>query len=186
VHRLAALSLLALASLAVGCGAERPPEQDSFLPANAAFKTLDYPRVGLALGVPEVARVEPARPPGVVRASLADWFVSAFAYPRREQLPRTPAALDAAERRLVREVRRRHRRLRLVRSRPTRVSGAPALELVADQTLSRTRLRTLSLHVYKGSAEYVVEMVAPVAKFARLERRTFRRVVRSVKVTGSA
>ena len=38
------------------------------------------------------------------------------------------------------------------------MNGARAVELVGDQRLSKGRLRTRSLHVYKGKAEYVIEM----------------------------
>ena len=49
---------------------------------------------------------------------------------------------------------------------------------------SRARLRTRSLHVYKGNAEYVIELVAPVGLFGELQPRVFDPVVKSVRVTG--
>jgi hypothetical protein len=182
VRRLAVPPLLALAWLVAGCGAERASGPSSFVPADTAFRALRYRQVGLEVSVPEVTRVERRPRPGVFRASFADWFVSAFAYRREEQLPRGRRALEVARQRLIREVQRRG--FRLISARAARVSRAPAVELLGDQTVARGRLRTRSLHVYRGRGEYVVEMVAPAAKFRRLDRRTFARVADSVKVTG--
>jgi hypothetical protein len=58
------------------------------------------------------------------------------------------------------------------------------VELVGDQTLSRVRVRTRSLHIYKGRGEYVVEMGARVGRYPRLNHRLFSRIVRSLDVTG--
>jgi hypothetical protein len=126
------------------------------------------------------------RPPSVFRAAAGTWSVSAIAYRRREQLPRDRAELEAARRRLVREARRRGRarRFRVIRSRAARVAGAPAVELVGDQTISRSRLRTRSVHVYKGRAEYVLELLAPVKEYPRANKVLFAPALRSLRVTG--
>jgi hypothetical protein len=64
------------------------------------------------------------------------------------------------------------------------VQGAPAVDLVGEQVLSKRRLRTHSVHVYEGRGEYVLELAAPPSKFRPLDRDVFRRVVRSLRVTG--
>lgn len=46
------------------------------------------------------------------------------------------------------------------------------------------KLRLRSLHVYKGRAEYVIELGAPLAEFRRLDRSTFPVIRRSLRVTG--
>jgi hypothetical protein len=147
-------------------------------------KRLRYPAAGLQLAVPERALVERSRRPGVFRATFGRWVVAGFAYRRREQLPRRRSQLEAARRRLVREVRRRDREFRLVRSRRVRVDGAPAVELLGDQTLSRARFRTRSLHVFRGAGEYVIEMLAPVRRFRGTERAVFGPLVRSLELSG--
>jgi hypothetical protein len=121
----------------------------------------------------------------VFRLSIGEAFAAAFAYRRAEPLPSTPDDLRAAERRLVQAVRRRDHGFRLIDAHVTRVAAAPAIELVGDQTLSRTRLRTRSVHVFKGQVEYVLDMAAPVASFRTTNRRSFRRMVRSLRVTGT-
>jgi len=124
------------------------------------------------------------RPPAVFRATLGQPFVSSYAYRRKEQLPRDAKELDDARKRLATAVRRRDAGYRLASARSTEVDGARAVELVGEQTISRRRVRVRSLHVFKGEAEYVVEIVAPSAGFSRFDRRLTPLVKRTLKVTG--
>ena len=176
--------MAALALLVAGCGAERGQGLPLDLEQDVAFKRLRYPKAGLSLSVPEPLTLVRRRPPGVFRASGAGWYVAGFAYRRKEQLPRNGRELAAARRRLVREVRRRDRRFRLARARSLRVAGVRGVELVGEQPIARARLRIRSLHLYRRSAEYVIEMVAPERRFARLNRAAFDRIARSVRVSG--
>jgi hypothetical protein len=154
------------------------------LPADIPFKTQSFKRTGMTVSVPVPTQVTDGRSPEVFRATFTDWFVSGFAYRRREQLPRTGSDLRVARRRLVAEVRRRNRNFRIVSATATRSHGSPAVEVVGDQVLDKRRLRTRSLHVYKGRAEYVLEMAAPVSEFAELNGSLFDRVAGSLRVTG--
>jgi hypothetical protein len=183
VRRRLAPPLVLIACLA-GCGAERESAPSTLLPADAAVRTLRFPAAGMGVKVPTEMTVRQRRRPALFSAVRADWFVSGFAYRRREQLPRNRRELAAARRRLEREVRRRDRSFRLLSARATRVQGAPAVDLVGEQVLSKRRLRTHSVHVYEGRGEYVLELAAPPSKFRPLDRDVFRRVVRSLRVTG--
>jgi hypothetical protein len=58
------------------------------------------------------------------------------------------------------------------------------VELLGDQRISNGRLRTRSLHVYKGRAEYVVELAADAGAFAYLDRNVYRVIRDSLRVTG--
>jgi hypothetical protein len=175
---------LPLLCAAVGCGAERqaPPDPDAAL--RSKLERRDFPDAGLSVALPRRIPIGPAEPPQVFRAGVADWFLSAFAYRRSEELPRSRAELAVARRRLVAEVRERDPRWRLVSARLARVDGAPAVELVGDQTLARVRVRTRSLHVYRGDGEYVLELAAGLRRFPSLDRTTFRPIARSLRVTG--
>ena len=171
--------------LAAGCGNDRAESTNIFdSPADEGTQRLRYPAAGLELAVPKAFVVTDARSPGLFRASLEDAFVSSFAYRREEQLPETDEQLRTARDRLIKAARERDRTFRLIASRLTRAAGAPAIELLGEQTISMGRLRLRSLHVYKGSAEYVVELGAPVADFRRLDRSTFPGIRRSLKLTG--
>jgi hypothetical protein len=125
-----------------------------------------------------------SRAPGVFRGTAGDAFLSGFAYRRAEQLPRNRRELAAARRRLVAATRKRSRSYRSKSARYTRVDGAPAIELLGDQRLSSGRLRTRSLHVYKGRAEYVFELAAQAGDFAYLDRRVYRPIRRSLRLSG--
>ena len=174
----------ALCCLLAACGAERQSTPSPEPQPDEPTSRVRYPRAGIELALPRRASVEERRAPGVFRASLGQTVVSAFAYRRREQLPRTRSELRTAQRRLVREVRRRDRRVRVIRVRATRAAGAPAIEVLGDQTLSRTRLRTRSLHVFKGRREYVFEMLAPPRRFEAARARVFDPLVRSLRLSG--
>ena len=180
-----ALALAAAATLATGCGNDRAGSANIFdAPASEGTQRLSYPDAGLAMVLPKAFVVSRARAPQVFRASLEDAFVSSFAYPRAEQLPRTDDELRTARDRLVDAAEKRDRSFRLSSSKLTRAAGAPAIELVGDQTISMGRLRLRSLHVYKGAVEYVVELGAPVGDFRRLDRSTFPVIRRSLELTG--
>jgi hypothetical protein len=187
VPRLAAcaLALAAAAAPATGCGNDRAGSANIFdSPASEGTQRLRYPDAGLAMVLPKPFVVTPAKAPQVFRASLEDAFVSSFAYRRAEQLPRTDDQLRTARDRLIDAAEKRDRSFRLASSRLTRAAGAPAIELVGEQTISRGRLRLRSLHVYKGGAEYVVELGAPAGDFRRLDRSTFPGIRRSLELTG--
>jgi hypothetical protein len=185
VRRLAACAAVALPLLAAGCGNERV-ESGSLFDARAGkvSQALSYSEAGLRVSVPREFDVKASTAPQLFRASLDASFISSFAYRRKEQIPKTREELAAARRRLVDAAKKRDNTFRLKSSRVTRAAGAPAIELLGDQTIFRGRLRIRSLHVYKGNGEYVIELVAPLPAFARLERSTFPAIRRSLKVTG--
>ena len=185
MRRLLAYAALAALPLAVGCGNERV-ESGSLFDAKAGkvSQALSYPDAGLRMSVPKEFDVKASTAPQLFRASLDAAFISSFAYRRKEQLPKSREEVADARRRLVDAAEKRDKTFRLKSSRVTKVAGAPAVELLGDQTIFKGRLRMRSLHVYKGNGEYVVELVAPVATFARLDRSTFPAIRSSLKLTG--
>lgn len=184
--RLILLAALVAGVLPVaGCSESRPPVATGPLTPSPQSRSHEFPRVGLTLDLPrnmQLTRLP--RLPGVFRAGLAQPFVSAYAYRRAEQLPRTARELRDARRRLVRTTRGRDSGYKLERSRTTEVDGARTVELLGEQTLGRTRLRIRSLHVYRGGAEYVIEVAAPVRLFARFDRAVTPVIERTLDVTG--
>jgi hypothetical protein len=180
------LAVLAAGALpAAGCGDATPPVPTG--PEAPSAKTVPYafPRAGMKLRLPANLQMQrQPRLPAVFRAGLIEPFVSAFAYRRAEQVPRNGRELADARRRLVRVTEGRDPGYRLVRSRTTEVDGARAVELLGEQTLGRTRLRIRSLHVYRGRAEYVIEVGAPRPQFARFDRGVTPVVERTLDVSG--
>jgi len=177
--------LLVGALLAPGCGNER--RERVSLEANPSPKLVErqFPRVGLRLELPENVNVTETAPPGVFYGSFGEAVISTFAYRRREKLPRTDAQLREALDRLKGATRRRDSGYELSESTTTEVNGSRAAELVGDQTIDNKDLRTRSVHVYEGSAEYVFELLAPRGDFARLDRDLFEPVLDSVRLTGA-
>jgi hypothetical protein len=183
--RPAALLLASLAACAlVACGTERPALPAATVSPDAPRKQFRYPAVGLTIELPRAAPSGSSKPPGVFRDSLGQSFIAAYAYRRREQLPRTARELQAARRRLVGQIRKRDGRFRLIRSRATTVAGARAVEVVGDQRIGGGTFRTRSLHVYKGQGEYVLDMLAPVTDFPGMDRTFFSPAVRSLTLSG--
>jgi len=185
MRRLLACAALAAIPLAVGCGTERVESGSLFdVKPGKASQALSYPDAGLKVNVPKEFDVKASTAPQLFRASLDASFISSFAYRRKEQIPKSREELSAARRRLVGAAKARDKTFRLRSARLTKAAGAPAVELLGDQTIFRGRLRLRSLHVYKGNGEYVIELVAPVAAFPRLDRSTFPAIRRSLEVTG--
>jgi hypothetical protein len=179
-----ATACAALACPLAACGADRAAAPRTTVEPGDQTHRISYPRAGMSISVPAYAALERRRYPEVFRVSVGESFIAAFAYRRREQIPRTGGELQAARRRLVAQVHRRSRGFRLIRPRVTRVAGASAVELLGDQTISRAGLRTRSLHVFKGDGEYVIDMLSPVRRFRSTNRAFFTPAARSLRVTG--
>jgi hypothetical protein len=176
--------LLTCAALA-GCGNDRAEVSSAPQAPSDRAKSVNVSRAGLKVQVPsnmDVSRT--VSRPAVFGATLGEPFVSCYAYRRAEQLPRNRHELDAARTRLVRTVKQRDSSYRLRSARSTTVHGDRAIELVGDQTIARRRLTIRSLHVFKGQAEYVLEVAAPRAQFARFDRTVTPLLKRSLDVTG--
>ncbi|MEK6228238.1 MAG: hypothetical protein AABM66_10445 [Actinomycetota bacterium] len=181
----ALIPLLVVAATAfAGCGNQVEPVGSLAPTPSKEMRSLAYPRAGLTLSLPANLGVARVDPPGVFRAGVGEGFVSAFAYRREEQLPRNDRQLEAARRRLVDAAEKRSDSYDSISSRTSAVGGSKAVELVGDQTISRARLRTRSLHVYEGRAEYVIELAVPVEDFDRLDRAVFSAIEASLEVTG--
>jgi hypothetical protein len=176
-------ALIAVLALA-GCGNERGELQQQRPDEDSPRQTVRYRAVGMTVEVPRVLDPVRRQPPAVFRLVLGQPLVSAFAYRRREVIPRRPAEVRAAMRRLTKAVERRDPDFDLGGRRILRVAGAPAVELVGEQTLAGGRLRTRSVHVYKGRAEYVFELLAPPRRFRQVDRGVFQPMLDSAKLTG--
>ena len=180
----AALLTVAAACSLAACGSERQTLPATTVGQDSPHKQFSFPSVGLRIELPKVVSPEARKAPGVFRASLGESFIAAYAYRRREQLPRNARELEAARRRLVSQIRKRDRSFRLVRSRATQAGGARAVEVVGDQRIAGGTFRTRSLHAYRGQGEYVLDMLAPLHDFPVMDRSFFSPAVRSLEVSG--
>jgi len=177
--------LVLLAAAPAGCGNERRPAVG--LSAEPAGKTtaLEYPSVGMQLELPRNFAVQATPRPGVFRATFGSAALSVFAYRRREKLPESEQELQEAMERLETATKERSPSFELSGSRILELGGAPTIGLLGRQTISQSRLRTRSLHVFKGQAEYVIELLAPPREFDRLDKRVFGLIRDSLEITGT-
>ena len=179
------LAVVALIAAALGgCGRERLSAADFEFEAAKDTQPAAFADVGMRFRLPRNIALIDTPAPGVFRGAAGDAFLSGFAYRRAEQLPRNRRELAVARRRLVAATRKRERGYRLRSARSIRVDGARAVELLGDQRISNGRLRTRSLHVYKGRAEYVVELAADADDFAYLDRTVYQPIRTSLRFTG--
>ena len=168
-----------------GCGNERSPAPElSAEPAAEETQALDYPAVGLRLELPRNFTVQETERPGVFRATFGPASVSAYAYRRREEVPGNEKELQNAAERLEKATQERSSSFELSRSHTLEVDGARAIELIGRQTISQSRLRTRSLHIFKGKAEYVIELLAPPDEFERLDESVTELIRSSLEITG--
>ncbi|MEJ7750817.1 MAG: hypothetical protein WKF32_05135 [Thermoleophilaceae bacterium] len=177
--------LLLIVALLAGCGNQPSAERLARAARPSSEKVeQSFPRAGLRLELPDNLSVTRTERPGVFYASFGETVVSAFAYRRREQLPKTGAELSRALERLERATQDRDPAYVLRDSSATKVGTSRAVELVGDQTIQKQKLRTRSVHVYEGEAEYVLELLSPRKDFTRLDRDLFEPVLESLRVTG--
>lgn len=180
---LAASLTVALALAACGRQPIQAPKTSAPI-FSRATQSVAFSSVGITVELPR--RPAPARQsaPGVFQTALGVGFLSCFAYRRREPIPKGSKELVAARRRLLGEVRKGSRPFTVDSSRTLKVAGADAIEIVGSQTISRQRLRTRSVHVFKGHAEYVFELLVSPATYPRANNAVFAPVLRSLKLTG--
>lgn len=175
---------IVLLTVLAGCGTERAEPLQLDFTQDLPKRSVSYKRVGMKLAVPDGAPLQARERPGVFRLFLGEPVVAAFAYRRREQIPKNKRALRDARKRLEKEIRGRDKDFERRGSEITKVAGAPAIEVVGDQTLSGGHLRTRSVHIYKGKAEYVLELLAPVREYRQIDAAVFAPLLKSLEVSG--
>jgi hypothetical protein len=184
VRRLAA-PLTACLLLLAACGKEQEPAPRVFaVKAPRGERSTDFPNAGMTVVRPRNWKLRRREAPGVFELLSGEATVSAWAYPREEDLPETDAQLEAARGRLLDAVEERDPDFRLRSAVTTEVAGAPAIEVRGDQVLSRRRLRTRSVHVFDGQVEYVIEAIAPPSDFGRVDTGVLAPLLRSIELTG--
>ena len=183
--RAPALLAVLCASLLAACGAEKTVLPDPNAAPTGRVQKLSFPRAGMTLELRRPLQVDRRRPPEVFRFALPSGaLVSALAYSRDEPVPETGAQLRDARRRLVAATRRRDPKFKLEASRVVRINGVSGVEITGTQSLSGGRLDTRSVHLFKGSAEYVFELIAERKDFAKADRAVFGPMLKTVLLTG--
>jgi hypothetical protein len=183
-----ALALVALlcACLLAACGQEQTVLPNLNAAPTGPQQKLSYPEAGMSLELRKPLHVGRRMAPEVFRVvAPSGAVISSLAYSRTEPVPSDRAQLRDARRRLVAATKRRDPTFELEAARVVRVAGVPGVEVTGTQSLSGGRLDTRSVHLYKGSAEYVFELIATRKDFATVDRTVFSPMLKTVRLTGS-
>jgi len=167
-----------------GCGTERQNVPDPLeVKSPQGQVSVSRPDLGLRFQAPRNWHEREGEPPRVLSLASGEALVSVWAYPRTEPLPRTKADLEEARIALEAEIRKRDPLFSLESSRVTRVAGAPAIDIVGQQTIARRRLRVRSVHAFKGGREYVIDALAPPGgAFERMDGGAVRMLLETVEL----
>jgi hypothetical protein len=183
--RVLALAAVLSACVLAACGTEKTVLPDPDAAPTGSSREIGFPQAGMTVRLRRPITVTRRAPPAVFRFSMPSGaVVSALAYKRKEPVPATPAELRQARRRLEDAVVVRDPRFRVENARIVRVAGGPGVEVLGTQDLSGGRLRTRSVHLFKGSAEYVLELIATKGSFAKVDSSVFSPMLRTLEVTG--
>jgi hypothetical protein len=175
------LLVLTAAVALAGCGNRRAAVPDTATPGpplgtNAAT----YPQAGLRFGAPAGWHVEPGQAPLVTTITTGRAAIAVWRYPRTEPLPVTARALEQAKSALLAAAAARDATFAPQGARVTRVGGRRAIEVRGTETVEGARRAVRSTHVFAFGAEVVVDASAPPRDFARVDRKVFRPLVRSL------
>lgn len=179
----AAVAAAACVGLIAGCGNARTRVPNLTRPAaTVGFRTLRFPAAGISVSAPRNWQVIPQQPPLVTVVASGNAVIALWRYPRRAPPPASESLLAAARTALFAAVHARQGSVRVIASRITRISGAPAIEFDATELIGGRSRRVLSTHVFAGGDEVVLEEYAPPALFPELRRPVFARVRHSLAV----
>jgi hypothetical protein len=180
------LVLVAAGALA-GCGNSRTPVPSLASPVAAGtLRWLSFNAYGLQIRAPSNWVVIGGRPPLVATISLSSSVAALWNYPRSTPAPAGPAALAAAEAKLIAAAERRDPSLRLIRAKVGALGGYPAVELDAFEQLKGSPRRVRSTHVFTGTSEVVLDEYAPTAVFHSVDHAVFSPLKRSLRLTAAS
>lgn len=143
-----------------------------------------FRHAGIELDRPANWKIRRRDAPGVFEIFSGEAVVTGWAYPRDEQLPETDEQLESARKRLVDAIGQRDPAFELTEAATGDVAGSPAIVIRGTQVISKRLLRTRSVHVFTGEAEYVFEALAPPKTFPRTDR-VLAQVLRTAALSGT-
>jgi hypothetical protein len=181
---LAWLAIPALAAAAVGCGNSRN-EPTGLAQLGAPVSLVNYvaPSGDVSFGRPSTWSVTGGTLPKVAQISSGGAVATVFAYPRTD-LPQDSAGAEASRQRLLASLQRRAPSFEVERSRLRKVDGAVAVEIVGRGRITGQKVKTKSVHVYKGAAEYVIDAFARPGQFERADTEAFEPLLATINLGG--
>ena len=181
---LAWLAIPALAVAGAGCGnARNEPTGLSQLGRQVSLVNFVAPSGDVTFGRPSTWSVTGGALPKVAQISSGEAVATVFAYPRTD-LPDDPAGVEASRQRLILSLHDRDPSFEVERSRLRKVDGAEAVEIVGRGRVAGQKVKTKSVHVYKGAAEYVIDAYARPHQFRRADTEAFEPLLATIRLGG--
>jgi hypothetical protein len=181
---LAWLAITALAAAGAGCGNSRnQPTGLSQLGAPVSLVNFVASSGDVSFGRPSTWSVSGGTLPKVAQISSGGAVATVFAYPRTD-LPQDALGAEVSRERLLASLERRAPSFEVERSRVRRVDGAVAVEIVGRGRVAGRRVKTKSVHVYKGAAEYVIDAFARPKQFERADTEAFEPLLATINLGG--
>jgi hypothetical protein len=167
-----------------GCGNERSrPIGLSQLGPAVSLVNFTAPSGDVSFGRPSSWTVSSGNLPVVAQISSGSAVATVYAYPRTD-LSQSTAGAEASRQRLLTSLQERAPSFEVQSSRVREVDGAPAVEIVGRGRIAGHRVRTKSVHVYKGAAEYVIDAYARPRFFHRAETDAFNPLLATIRLGG--
>jgi hypothetical protein len=182
-RRLAWLAIPALLVCA-GCGnARSQPPGLAQLAAPISLINFTAPGGDVSFGHPSSWLVAAGTLPEVAQMSSGDAVATVYAYPRTD-LSLSAAGAEASRQRLIASLHQRAPAFDVQSSRLRMVDGAQAVEIVGRGMIAGHRVRTLSTHVYKGAAEYVIDAYSRPKFFGQARTEAFDPMLATMRLGG--
>jgi hypothetical protein len=174
---------LVLAVALAGCGRDRLQAPDPSRPFTAGqLTTVTFPKAGVKFRAPSDWPFGSGSGSLVASTSSGTATIAIWRYERAEELPRDDTALQAAEENLLNAMHGRDASLEEVRTRRIEIDGAPAIQVVADETVAGRKRRVRSTHAFAKGAEFVIDAYADPEVFPVVDESVFRPFLRSFKI----
>ena len=161
-------------SEAIGLGQLAPP---------LSLVNFTAPGGDVSFGHPSSWTVTAAPPPEVAQISSGSAVATVYAYARTD-LSLTRSGAEASRQRLLRSLAQRAPSFQVESSRLRRVDGAEAVEIVGHGKIAGHEVRTKSVHVYKGAAEYVIDAYSRPRVFRQAESEAFDPLLATLRLGG--
>ena len=178
------LTILLAALVLAACGNEKTKTPDVTTvgtPTGSTPKT--YPAAGLRFEAPAGWNYDDGKAPMIAVVQTGRSTVGVWRYPRTEPLPRTKAELTAARDALLAAAKTRDPTFTPIKSAVTRVNDQAAVQIRGEETIDGQRRTVRSTHIYAAGAEIVIDAVAPVPEFRRVDAQFFRPMLRSLRIS---
>ena len=176
--------MTALALAGAGCGNERnQPTGLSQLGPPSSIVNYSTGNGDVSFGHPSTWTVLAGTLPKVAQISSGTAVAAVYAYPRTD-LPQDRAGAEASEQRLIASLHRREPSFEVDSTRISKVDGAIAVEIEGRGRIAGHKVRSLSVHVYKGAAEYVIDAYSKPKTFKAAKTEAFEPMLATMRLGG--